>query len=68
MLWTKEGEKGMTETGLIICLCVIGILLMIALSTYTAYKTVFSSETVCKKEKKWNQIVKSLLMIFAMNT
>lgn len=52
MLWTKEGEKGMTEIGLIICLCVIGILLMIALSAYTAYKTVFSSETVCKKEKK----------------
>ena len=42
----------MTKSGLILCLCIIGALLMIAISAYLAYKTVLSSETVCIKDKK----------------
>lgn len=42
----------MTKSGLILCLCIIGAMLMIAISAYLAYKTVFSSETVCIKDKK----------------
>ena len=42
----------MTKSGLILCLCIIGALLMIAISAYLAYKTVFSLEAVCIKDKK----------------
>ena len=42
----------MTKSGLILCLCIIGALLMIAISEYLAYKTVFSSKAVCIKDKK----------------
>lgn len=42
----------MTEKSLVISLCIVGVLLIVAISAYIAYKTVFSSEIVCQKREK----------------